>query len=820
MWAVDSQNSQSPVELWDASSSPYTFTPPSNAAKYFLVAITSDAESAYSNYAYAPGEAPTPAAPQNLTATPYSDGTGSGIRLLWDNTPDNELGFVINRRVSGTTTWSQLTTVGMDVTAYTDTSAAPGVSYDYQVGSQGTGDVVTFPGTPDNPSFVTATIPLPTVSVTALPVTAEEEGPNGEPQDGYFQVSRTGDTSAELPVSISDSSLSGSAYEVTDLQTGQTMTDSVDIPAGMSSAVVSVARDPSTDSAAADTFTADLVPDPSDYQDSSAMTASVNVVGIPEVGALRVTDSSMATNYAEANSTTTAPTVYVVKTSVPGRSWDAEVQLTSDVALNGAGFSEGLLKWSVDGAGVVGAATGSFLGTHAEPNEYVGPTIKLSAASNSSFTIHCWYDANNNGIVDAGEESETVNVKVVTLTISGTYVNHDDPTNTTPQPLPTGMAVPVIYGYDEPGDPLASDSLTLSGSTSNNVTPLSTHWSFSGVEFQSEVAAAAPNVVIPSVEPTTGPQKFTFYAEMPSGVTLSVAQPIDVGVRTPEYTMVGWQDPIPYLRALPGLAAAAGPFITKLFPVAGPVATGVQALEAKVMIATLEGGGLEFLFPGLVGAALTAPQASYLLDWFNAYTGNPVPPPNFTTNGLLDRTKLNAYAAVSTNYRLFNDFKIDYVPNAGNTRFASYRVITAATHIGGIIKPYGGLAPVPGYVGPAETNGNPKVLAQNSVAYGLSSINDGAPEEGIITLYNTLYGSAFAPTNKQWEDYGSAITIKPTGEFVATEPTFPNYDLYIDGVPQVYLPGAVAIFGSNFANFPYPSAGARAVTPRWATGLI
>jgi hypothetical protein len=33
MWAVDSQNSQSPVGLWYASSSPYTFTPPSGENK-------------------------------------------------------------------------------------------------------------------------------------------------------------------------------------------------------------------------------------------------------------------------------------------------------------------------------------------------------------------------------------------------------------------------------------------------------------------------------------------------------------------------------------------------------------------------------------------------------------------------------------------------------------------------------------------------------------------------------------------------------------------------------------------------------------------
>jgi len=58
------------------------------------------AYSLYSNFVNADGSAAVPGAPGNLSATPFNDSTGSGVRLLWDNDSDNESGFTIQRSTS------------------------------------------------------------------------------------------------------------------------------------------------------------------------------------------------------------------------------------------------------------------------------------------------------------------------------------------------------------------------------------------------------------------------------------------------------------------------------------------------------------------------------------------------------------------------------------------------------------------------------------------------------------------------------------------------------------------------------------------------
>ena len=87
--------------------------------KYFALAATntdcdtySGGVSPYSNYAAAPALAATaPAAPGNLTATPYSDSTGSGVRLLWNDNSNNESGFIVQDKLdsdSNQAAWQQV----------------------------------------------------------------------------------------------------------------------------------------------------------------------------------------------------------------------------------------------------------------------------------------------------------------------------------------------------------------------------------------------------------------------------------------------------------------------------------------------------------------------------------------------------------------------------------------------------------------------------------------------------------------------------------------------------------------------------------------
>jgi hypothetical protein len=78
-----------------------------------------------------------PAAPSGLTA--QAAGTGQ-ISLGWTDQSNNETGFKIERSTDGTT-FTQIVTVGANVTSYTDTGLTPGTHYSYRVrATSSTGD--------------------------------------------------------------------------------------------------------------------------------------------------------------------------------------------------------------------------------------------------------------------------------------------------------------------------------------------------------------------------------------------------------------------------------------------------------------------------------------------------------------------------------------------------------------------------------------------------------------------------------------------------------------------------------------------------------
>ena len=69
-----------------------------------------------------------PAAPSGLTATALA---GKQIRLNWTNLL-GEGGYYIERSLNGST-WSQIGSVGADVTTYTDTGLTAGTRYYYRI---------------------------------------------------------------------------------------------------------------------------------------------------------------------------------------------------------------------------------------------------------------------------------------------------------------------------------------------------------------------------------------------------------------------------------------------------------------------------------------------------------------------------------------------------------------------------------------------------------------------------------------------------------------------------------------------------------------
>ncbi|MBN1670390.1 MAG: lamin tail domain-containing protein [Kiritimatiellae bacterium] len=71
-----------------------------------------------------------PAAPANLAAAALSQ---TRISLSWSDTSDNEDGFKIDRRMSGTGVWDRIGQPGANTTAYADSGLAVGTTYYYRV---------------------------------------------------------------------------------------------------------------------------------------------------------------------------------------------------------------------------------------------------------------------------------------------------------------------------------------------------------------------------------------------------------------------------------------------------------------------------------------------------------------------------------------------------------------------------------------------------------------------------------------------------------------------------------------------------------------
>ena len=101
---------------------------------YVVCACNGPSESVPSNKANATtlvGDAPTPpAAPDQLSAEPVSS---SRINLTWHDQSDDEDGFRITRRQSGTGVWVSVATPGANTSSFSDTGLAPATKFYYLV---------------------------------------------------------------------------------------------------------------------------------------------------------------------------------------------------------------------------------------------------------------------------------------------------------------------------------------------------------------------------------------------------------------------------------------------------------------------------------------------------------------------------------------------------------------------------------------------------------------------------------------------------------------------------------------------------------------
>src|SRR5206468_695314 len=94
---------------------------------YRVRAYNSGGDSSYTSTVAVTTSAP--AAPSRLTATTLSS---TSTRIDWTDNANNETGFKIERSPNGSG-WSQIATVGANVTTYTDTTLNHNKTYYYRV---------------------------------------------------------------------------------------------------------------------------------------------------------------------------------------------------------------------------------------------------------------------------------------------------------------------------------------------------------------------------------------------------------------------------------------------------------------------------------------------------------------------------------------------------------------------------------------------------------------------------------------------------------------------------------------------------------------
>jgi alpha-tubulin suppressor-like RCC1 family protein/subtilisin family serine protease len=161
------------------------------------------------------------AVPTNLAAySYYSD----RLWLIWADNSNNETGFKIERKLTGSADpFVQVQTVGANVYYVYNTGLTPNTAYTYRVRATNTG------GDSAYSNEATATTKT-AVTIVATDALASEAGSN----PGLYTITRTGSTASPLTVAIT---VFGDAKNGTDYQTIGT---SVTIPAGSSSATISI----------------------------------------------------------------------------------------------------------------------------------------------------------------------------------------------------------------------------------------------------------------------------------------------------------------------------------------------------------------------------------------------------------------------------------------------------------------------------------------------------------------------------------------------------------------------------------------------------
>ncbi len=154
------------IDEVSANATSYQSTGLDAGTQYFyrVRAFSPTGFSAYSNVANGITLPDVPIAPSGLTATAFSN---TQINLAWKDNSNGEDGFKIERKLSAAATFTQIGTVGPNVTAFTSGSLSANAAYTYRVrayNSSGNSpysnlaNATTLPNAPAAPANLTATV--------------------------------------------------------------------------------------------------------------------------------------------------------------------------------------------------------------------------------------------------------------------------------------------------------------------------------------------------------------------------------------------------------------------------------------------------------------------------------------------------------------------------------------------------------------------------------------------------------------------------------------------------------------------------------------
>jgi len=390
---------------------------------------------------------------------------------------------------------------------------------------------------------------------------------------------------------------------------------------------------------------------------------------------------------------------------------------------------------------------------------------------------------------------------VPSVKIEASFLNHDDPKNTSYATLAKGDPV---YGGSEES---TSDKLKMKATLESGAPSVSTYtWSVTGPGSGNYTppapSASASEWDVGKIGASpTGTLTFKVVVDFSDGGQAQDTRDVEVGVRTDDTIVVGWINPNGV--SIPGGASAA---VTGLLTNPPPVPS---PLQCNLFILDLSEN---FTTPNFI--SLTPIDRSYVLNWMFKYGSNADPTTVIAggdfrdgASNSTDENKVSGFIGTATNFKLYNRFQVKYRVNGGTFNGAP-TVLHQDTRIGTTKNPCGSL--IFGIIGtfdgqPGPNNGPPPASPGGNTR--ISLINDGSPDSGAIRAFNTLTGKDLPPgtTAIFWENIGIRVSYSVadgTTPNVVLQP-YPTYYQYKNGTKIFTRPQAASPLG-NFATNPYP----------------